>query len=532
MISNVHIGEKFSLRFFMTIIILAFFVLVALVLYDFKAERAIVILKERYSQVEKLRGDIIHYNEVMTMSARMAATTSDLKWVNRYISYEPQLTNIIKRTIELSPEIYRHEADRNNISKITLFDMEHKALDLIRQGDNKAAMEIMFSDAYEAQGKKYVQAVERLSAFLKKQMEAALDVEKSKEDLARVSLMSVLIMLLLSWLVILRITRRFQETLMTTNLTLKNRSDQLDDLNRTLDLKVGERTKSLEEALEQLQKTNNDLKETQNQLLQSEKFSAIGQLAAGMAHEINNPIGFINNNIQTMQKYVDRFVMVVTRLEALEKAIVSKDETKTAELLKEWQESKESINYIFMAKDSSDLLKESREGIEKIKKIVFNLRAFSSPDRGTMGSINLEVLFDSMLNLVWNEIKYKVELRRDYKNVESVVCNPQEISQVFVNLMLNAAQSIKERGIITIKTYMKDDFVCFDVMDNGCGISPEHARQIFDPFFTTKPVGRAMGLGLSISYDIIRKHMGQITFKTKLGEGTTFTVMMPKQEKI
>ncbi len=502
--------------------------LIILGLYDHKAEMAIAALKDRYAQIEKTRTDIIHYNDILTMSVRMAAATSDLKWLNRYRAYEPQLSKAIERAIVLSPEIYRQEIDRNNISKTRLLAMEHQALNLVQAGKSKEAVSIVFGDSYEELSRIYVQAVERLNQFLSKQMDAALEVEKSKANLARTALISVLIMLLLSWLVILRISRAYQDALLKSNAQLLKRSGELDELNKTLDQKVQERTSSLAQALEQLTKTNKNLQETQTQLVQSEKFSAIGQLAAGMAHEINNPIGFINNNIQTMQKYALRYANAVAMLNDAEESFLDNDLKKTGAILTSWQDVKNAVDFNFMNKDVQDLLQESREGIEKIKKIVFNLRAFSGPDRGAIGSINLEVLMDSMLNLVWNEIKYKAELRRQYSDVEAVVCNPQEISQVFVNLMLNAAQAIKEKGSITIKTYAKGNFVCFDVVDTGCGISPEVASKIFDPFFTTKINGKAMGLGLSISYDIVRKHGGSISYKTKIGEGTTFTVMLPQ----
>jgi signal transduction histidine kinase len=266
-------------------------------------------------------------------------------------------------------------------------------------------------------------------------------------------------------------------------------------------------------------------------LLQSEKFAAVGQLAAGIAHEINNPIGFINSNLGTMEQYAMHYNQLLGILNQLEKALKDKDQNKISQVVLSWEKIRKEINFDFIDDDISNLLKESKQGAEKIRKIVLDLRNFASRDNGMMSSVNVEGLMESMLNIAWNEIKYKAELTKNYSKVPLVTCNPQKIGQVFVNLLINAAQAIDKKGVISIKTYVKDQWVCIDISDTGRGIAAEHMTKIFDPFFTTKPVGIGVGLGLSISYDIIRKHGGTITFTSKQGEGTTFTVMMPVQDE-
>ena len=261
--------------------------------------------------------------------------------------------------------------------------------------------------------------------------------------------------------------------------------------------------------------------------MQSEKFSAIGQLSAGVAHEINNPIGFINSNLQTLQLYVVHYKQLLGILNKLEKALKDKDQERVAEVVNSWEKIRLETNFTFIDGDVSNLLKESIEGAQKIGRIVSDLRTFASPDQGIMDSVNLEVLMESILNIVWNEIKYKAEIKREYGQVPMVVCNPQKIGQVFVNLLINAAQAIEGKGMITVRTYTKDEYVCVDITDTGRGIAPEHFNKIFDPFFTTKAPGEGVGLGLSLSYDIVRKHAGDLKFNSKLGEGTTFTVMLP-----
>ncbi len=520
-------GTRISVRFFTTVLMVAAFILVALGVYDYRAERVIKDMHEHYIQIDKFRSEIIHYDEILTMSARMAAATGDTKWVERYKLYEPRLTAAISQAIALSPGIYRKETDRTNVGNIKLLEMEHKAFDLIRSGRGNEAMAILFGEQYESQKKNYVQAIERLNLFLKRQMESALSVEKSKEYFARTAFITVLIMLLLSWLVIIRIARRSQEALVESNYQLSLRTLELDQLTRNLDGQVRERTGSLEAALKELQMTHDDLKNVQTQLLQSERFSAIGQLAAGIAHEINNPIGFINSNMQTLEQYVEHYSRLLGIIDEMSFACKVNDPAKISKVVSSWERIRRDINYGFIGDDIGKLIKESQEGAQKISKIVRDLRDFASPDKGVVEMVNVEALIESLLNVVWNEIKYKAELKKEYGNVPFISCDPQKIGQVFVSLLINAAQAIKGKGQITIRTYTQDDNVMIDFCDTGCGIPPENMTRIFDPFFTTKPVGQGIGLGLSVSYDIIKKHGGSITFTTQIGKGTTFTVKLP-----
>ena len=331
----------------------------------------------------------------------------------------------------------------------------------------------------------------------------------------------VLILLLLSCLIILRATRKYQEALVEANRRFMERTKQLDDLNHTLEEKITERTNTLSKALE-------ELKKVQTQLLQSEKFTAMGQLAAGVAHEINNPIGVINSNLQTLEKYLLHYAQLSTLLNQVEKSFKDNDQAKALESINTWAKLKEDNNSEFIDKDIDNLLKESKEGAEKVWKIVLDMRNFASPDKGMMSSVSVEALLDSVLNIVANELKYKTEVKKDYGHVPAIVCNPQKISQVFVNLLMNAVQSIENKGVITIRTYTKNNHVGIDITDTGRGISPENVTKIFDPFFTTKPVWAGVGLGLSVGYDIVRKHGGSMTFHSKLGQGTTFTVRLPE----
>ena len=187
----------------------------------------------------------------------------------------------------------------------------------------------------------------------------------------------------------------------------------------------------------------------------------------------------------------------------------------------------EQINLDFMISDIDNLVRESQVGIERIKKIVMDLRTFARSGSEGMETVKIEEIIDSILSIIHNELKYKADLKKNYGNVPPIKGNPQRLGQVFINLLLNAVQGIKDQGTIEVKTYQKDKYVCVDISDTGCGIEEKNLKKIFDAFYTTKPVGKGTGLGLSISYDIVKKHGGEIKVTSQAGQGSTFTVLLP-----
>ncbi len=273
-------------------------------------------------------------------------------------------------------------------------------------------------------------------------------------------------------------------------------------------------------ALSDLNKT---LEETRNQLLQSEKMASIGQLAAGVAHEINNPIGFVHSNLGSLEKYLlDLFAV----LEGYEQVLGGAAKQADLEALKK------KVDVAYLKEDIPALLNESRDGISRVKKIVQNLKDFSRIDTSDEPQwANLHTGIDSTLNIVMNEIKYKAEVKKSYGDLPDIQCMPSEINQVFMNLLVNAAQAIEERGVITIGTGRAEDQVWVEIADSGKGIAEEHLNRIFDPFFTTKPVGKGTGLGLSLSYGIVQKHHGRIDVNSEVGKGTTFRVWLPIRQE-
>lgn len=262
------------------------------------------------------------------------------------------------------------------------------------------------------------------------------------------------------------------------------------------------------------------LEEARDQLLQSEKMASIGQLAAGVAHEINNPIGYVNSNLGALQQYLASLLQLLATYELYDAELAPASRLAIATL-------KKSIDIDYLRSDVGDLLSESLGGLQRVKRIVQDLKDFSHVSGSEMQRANLEDGLDSTLNVVWNELKYKAEVVKDYGKIPEIECIPAQINQVLMNLLVNAAQAITERGVITLRTRQRDDHVCIEVSDTGSGIAPEIIKRIFDPFFTTKPVGTGTGLGLSITHGIMRKHNGRIEVDSEPGKGTTFRLIIP-----
>lgn len=297
-------------------------------------------------------------------------------------------------------------------------------------------------------------------------------------------------------------------------------------LNKAIDFK---RLRQLEanyqaELEARINEARSELQAAHNRLLQGEKLASIGQLAAGVAHEINNPAGFITSNLGTLNRYVERLLSYIE----LQETLLAEPNPPPA--LNDLAEQRRILRIDHIRDDIKSLLAESLDGADRIKSLVQGLKNFARVDAENFEYADINAGLDSTINICWNEIKYVATLEKDYGDLPQAQVYPQQLNQVFMNLLVNAAHAIATEGKITVRTWFQGKFIYVSITDTGCGIPETIQNRIYDPFFTTKDIGKGTGLGLSIAYDIVRKHQGEIEFETALGAGTTFTVKLPLQQ--
>ena len=323
------------------------------------------------------------------------------------------------------------------------------------------------------------------------------------------------------------VTQAFNKLMITidTECTRKEAyQKELELLNRTLEEKVEQRTTLLNKRNNQLEQSNQELHAAQQQLIQTEKMASIGQLAAGVAHEINNPIGFVSSNLGTLKEYTDAYCSLSKKVQAL---IIIKDKESQSLLLQDLSEWINNEDISFINDDTTNLLKESIDGLHRVTNIVKDLKQFSRADSDEKQWFDVNECVKTTLKMVNNELKYHCNIDKDLGTLPMIWMNFGKINQVLTNLLINAGQAIKEQGQITITTELQNDNTAILVKDNGSGISVDNINKLFDPFFTTKDVGEGTGLGLSISHGIIQEHGGNITVTSELNKGSCFSVILP-----
>lgn len=271
-----------------------------------------------------------------------------------------------------------------------------------------------------------------------------------------------------------------------------------------------------------LREAFDELKQTQDQLVNSEKMASIGQLTAGVAHEINNPVGYLNSNLTTLAHYVGDLLRMVASYESAMSTVVD------AGVLAQVEQTRRETDLAFLLDDIPKLVSESREGTQRVRKIVQDLKDFAHAGNNEEWQwIDLRNSLERTLNIVHNELKYKAEVQQSYEAVPEIRCLPGQLNQVFMNLLVNAGHAIQDSGQVRVATQLRADQVWIDISDTGCGMSPDVMAHIFEPFYTTKAVGKGTGLGLSISYGIVKKHGGTIEVESEPGQGTTFRIKLP-----
>lgn len=266
---------------------------------------------------------------------------------------------------------------------------------------------------------------------------------------------------------------------------------------------------------EEIQKLQQQVAALTEQLLRSEKLASLGELAAGVAHEINNPIGYVASNLAVLSEYTESLTLLVRRM---------------SEQLPSAQSNslKSQFDYNYICEDLPKLLAQSEEGLHRVIEIIRDLKDFSHIDEDEFVDADLHLGIQSTLNIVANELKYKAEIIKQFADLPLVSCIPSQLNQVLMNLLMNAAHAIEQHGLITITTGCDAHWVWFSVADNGAGIAADKLEQIFQPFYTTKPKGEGTGLGLALSSSIVEKHRGVIEVQSQQGQGSCFKVKIPR----
>jgi C4-dicarboxylate-specific signal transduction histidine kinase len=325
---------------------------------------------------------------------------------------------------------------------------------------------------------------------------------------------------------------------------------KLDSLNKDLEKRVMARTQKLRETVDQLDneqialknevesrkkselelsKSLAQLKQAQVKLVSSEKMASLGMLAAGIAHEINNPISFVLSNVNVLSEYNETFHALIKDYKAYAATVLIVDD-KAKEILGRIQKYEREEDLEFIISDSLNLLKSTEDGISRVVDIVKNMKTFSHPDTEIEQSVDVHEVLNSTLLLLKNETRTAVTIVKKLNAKDYIIkCNRNQLGQVFLNIIMNAVQALSERsdGVIQIRTENDEQSIAMHIIDNGCGISEEKIKLIFDPFFTTKDVGEGTGMGLAISYGIVQKYNGKINVSSVLGKGTKFTLHFP-----
>lgn len=359
-----------------------------------------------------------------------------------------------------------------------------------------------------------------------------------------------IILFMFAW----KILGRVEQTIEETQQKLSQEVEKTSEANSLLEAEVGERqkaeealvhlnahleeritertvhletaTRELEQGRHELEKAYAELTSRQAIILHQDKMASIGLLAAGVAHDINNPIGFVTNNLEELRIYLVRLQAFIEEQQAIIQASAPPEELK--KLHEDWNQL--GIEYIL--DDFGALIAESLEGATRVSDIVKNLRNFSRVDDFAFKLADINECLESSIKITQHELRHKAQVHRQFGEIPKIFCCPQQLNQAFMNLLVNAAHAIDKRGEVTLKSWSDTDGVHISITDTGCGIPEKLLPKIFEPFFTTKEAGKGTGLGLSIVADIIKLHQGEISVQSRPDQGTTFTITLPIRPEV
>jgi signal transduction histidine kinase len=519
-----------------------------------------------------------YYDEALAHAARIYVSTRDERWEQRYRQIKAESDRLISDITREGKKDIRFAVEVNT-TQHALERMEDEALELARGGKVEEAVALLQSERYLERRDTQERALENYARRIHAAHDGALadatraveaatnrmrDLVESSGRLVSISVIVALVLALVSGFLIARsisiplgalsaaadeigrgkldvyIPAGSDDEISQLAVSFKKMAQDVKRTTTSVDnlaREINERKKAEEntrKACRELEEANRELKHVQSQLVQTERLAGIGQLAAGVAHEVNTPIGYVSCNFETLEKYVTRIREFMAMYDDLVAEIAGPDMTESGTKAQHVAQSRESMRIDSILEDLSGLFYDCREGLERVTDIVRTLRDFARIDQiGSIDEFNINDGIRSTLAVARNELKWDVEVESELGQVPPIVCNPGQINQVLLNLILNAAQAIKsqersEKGRIRIRTYAAEDHVVCEISDNGPGIEPEYLSQIFDPFFTTKPVGEGTGLGLSVSHDIVvTKHKGELFVESAMGKGTIFTIKLP-----
>ncbi|MEM9088479.1 MAG: ATP-binding protein [Cyanobacteria bacterium P01_F01_bin.53] len=518
-------------------------------------------------RTQQLSGEVIHLSEVLTMSARMAAATGDLSWEERYEAYEPILIESLEQAIALAPETYAPYESLIEDSNRKLINLNAQAFESIEQGNPNKALGILFSDTYKAQKELYADGIRQWSRALSQQNQANLNRYGTGIFWSGVFSTMSFWGLGFAWITVLSMVKQYIRQRKAAAKRLHRAKRELESSNQALQVSQAallQKATTLEEILAELQETEGELADSnqalqvskaaleqraatleeileelqlaQVQMVQSEKMSSLGQLVAGVAHEINNPVNFIYANLEPIGEYVNDLMGVIR---AYQMHFPDPPITLEAQIA--------AADLEFVQDDFPKILTSMEVGAERIRQIVLSLRTFSRSDEKGHKPADLHEGLDSTLVILEHRLKEQSDVSaitvvREYGNLPVVECNPGLINQVLMNVFTNAIDALDEdcerqgsktRGKITVRTSAFEgedgtEWVKIAITDTGIGIPEAIQDRVFDAFFTTKPVGKGTGIGLSISHTLVtKKHGGELSFTSTAGEGSEFVLELP-----